>query len=134
MAGTDGVKYPFLCKAERRGDLRKDSRMMMFGVMVNQLLEQHPDAHRRNLHLVTFNVVILQDRVRPNVHVHVLCLICRATSAGGGHTWSQDGGKVERETERYGFGDVPLDQPPSLHSRIPSREGGHSRCHQKQIH
>merc|ERR1719421_926362 len=40
--GNDGREYPFLCKAERRGDLRKDSRMMEFGVMVNQLLQKHP--------------------------------------------------------------------------------------------
>jgi len=57
----DGREYPFLCKAERRGDLRKDSRMMLFGTMVNQLLEQNPDARRRNLRLITFNVVILQE-------------------------------------------------------------------------
>lgn len=59
--GNDGREYPFLVKAERRGDLRKDSRMMMFGTMVNQLLDQNPDARRRNLCLVTFNVVILQE-------------------------------------------------------------------------
>ncbi|CAE7339383.1 rad3 [Symbiodinium sp. KB8] len=36
--GSDGQQYPFLCKAEKRGDLRKDSRLMEFAVMVNQLL------------------------------------------------------------------------------------------------
>merc|ERR1719491_996306 len=59
--GTDGKEYPFLCKAERRGDLRKDSRMMEFGVMVNQLLQKHPDARRRNLEVPTFNVVIFSE-------------------------------------------------------------------------
>lgn len=59
--GNDGREYPFLCMAERRGDLRKDSRMMEFGVMVNQLLQKHPDARRRNLEVRTFNVVIFSE-------------------------------------------------------------------------
>nr|QDO16365.1 serine/threonine-protein kinase ATR [Lingulodinium polyedra] len=59
--GNDGKLYPFLCKAERRGDLRKDSRMMQFGVMVNQLLQKNPDARRRNLEVQTFNVVIFAE-------------------------------------------------------------------------
>merc|ERR1719502_764657 len=59
--GNDGREYPFLCKAERRGDLRKDSRMMEFGVMVNQLLQQHPEARRRELEVRTFNVVIFAE-------------------------------------------------------------------------
>mmetsp|Transcript_49692 Transcript_49692/g.89243 ORF Transcript_49692/g.89243 Transcript_49692/m.89243 type:complete len:2221 (+) Transcript_49692:337-6999(+) len=60
--GSDGRHYPFLCKAERRGDLRKDSRMMEFSVMVNQLLAKNPDARRRNLEVRTFNVVILSEK------------------------------------------------------------------------
>jgi len=59
--GEDGREYPFLCKCERRGDLRKDSRMMEFGVMVNQLLQRNPDARRRNLEVRTFHVVIFQE-------------------------------------------------------------------------
>jgi len=59
--GTDGRSYPFLCKAERRGDLRKDSRMMQFGVMVNQLLQKNPDARRRSMEVQTFNVVIFAE-------------------------------------------------------------------------
>jgi len=59
--GTDGKMYAFLCKAERRGDLRKDSRMMQFGVMVNQLLQKNPDARRRNMEVQTFNVVIFAE-------------------------------------------------------------------------
>jgi serine/threonine-protein kinase ATR len=59
--GNDGREYPFLCKAERRGDLRKDARMMEFGVMVNQLLQNHPDARRWNLEVRTFNVVIFTE-------------------------------------------------------------------------
>eukprot|EP00421_Protoceratium_reticulatum_P022650 CAMPEP_0168396544 /NCGR_PEP_ID=MMETSP0228-20121227/20605_1 /TAXON_ID=133427 /ORGANISM="Protoceratium reticulatum, Strain CCCM 535 (=CCMP 1889)" /LENGTH=712 /DNA_ID=CAMNT_0008409993 /DNA_START=54 /DNA_END=2189 /DNA_ORIENTATION=+ len=60
--GNDGKLYPFLCKAERRGDLRKDARMMQFGAMVNQLLQKNPDARRRNLEVQTFNVVIFTER------------------------------------------------------------------------
>jgi len=59
--GDDGRSYPFLCKSEKRGDLRKDSRMMEFGLMVNQLLQKNPDARRRNLGIRTFNVVILME-------------------------------------------------------------------------
>lgn len=35
--------------------------MMEFGVMVNQLLQKHPDARRRNLEVRTFNVVIFAE-------------------------------------------------------------------------
>lgn len=61
FVGSDGRSYPFLCKAERRGDLRKDSRMMELGVMVNQLLLKNPDARCKNLEVKTFNVVILSE-------------------------------------------------------------------------
>eukprot|EP00439_Symbiodinium_sp_Y106_P079775 s250_g18.t1 len=60
--GSDGQQYPFLCKAEKRGDLRKDSRLMEFAVMVNQLLAKSPDANRRNLEVRTFQVVILSEK------------------------------------------------------------------------
>nr|QDO16497.1 serine/threonine-protein kinase ATR [Crypthecodinium cohnii] len=62
FVGEDGQHYPFLCKMERKGDLRKDGRMMMFGCMLNQLLEQSSAARKRNLQLVTFNVVILEEK------------------------------------------------------------------------
>ncbi|CAJ1461275.1 unnamed protein product [Effrenium voratum] len=60
--GVDGRSYPFLCKAEKRGDLRKDSRLMEFATMVNQLLAKSPDANRRNLAVRTFQVVILSEK------------------------------------------------------------------------
>lgn len=60
--GTDGRHYPFLCKAEKRGDLRKDSRLMEFAAMVNQLLAKSPDANRRNLEVRTFHVVIISEK------------------------------------------------------------------------
>eukprot|EP00929_Paragymnodinium_shiwhaense_P055457 TRINITY_DN27782_c0_g2_i2.p1 TRINITY_DN27782_c0_g2~~TRINITY_DN27782_c0_g2_i2.p1 ORF type:complete len:1767 (+),score=455.48 TRINITY_DN27782_c0_g2_i2:361-5301(+) len=59
--GTDGRQYPFLCKAERRGDLRKDSRMMELGAMVNRMLQRNPETSRRNLEVRTFNVVIFNE-------------------------------------------------------------------------
>ncbi|CAK8988792.1 unnamed protein product, partial [Durusdinium trenchii] len=62
FVGTDGRHYPFLCKAEKRGDLRKDSRLMEFAVMVNQLLAKSSDANRRNLSVRTFHVVILSEK------------------------------------------------------------------------
>eukprot|EP00435_Cladocopium_sp_Y103_P066163 s137_g28.t1 len=60
--GSDGRQYPFLCKAEKRGDLRKDSRLMEFAAMVNQLLAKSPDANRRNLAVRTFHVVIISEK------------------------------------------------------------------------
>lgn len=36
MLSKSGRSHTFLCKAEKRGDLRKDSRMMEFNTMVNR--------------------------------------------------------------------------------------------------
>eukprot|EP00928_Gymnodinium_smaydae_P017238 TRINITY_DN16595_c0_g1_i1.p1 TRINITY_DN16595_c0_g1~~TRINITY_DN16595_c0_g1_i1.p1 ORF type:complete len:1979 (+),score=374.06 TRINITY_DN16595_c0_g1_i1:1109-7045(+) len=61
FVGSDGRNYPFLCKAERRGDLRKDARLMEFAVMINQLLQRNPETRRRNLEVRTFHVVIFAE-------------------------------------------------------------------------
>lgn len=34
--GSDGKKYNFLCKTERKGDLRKDARLMETNSLVNR--------------------------------------------------------------------------------------------------
>ncbi len=34
--GSDGNRYHFLCKMERKGDLRKDSRLMECCTVVNR--------------------------------------------------------------------------------------------------
>lgn len=44
IVGTDGRRYAFLCKTERRGDLRKDARMMEVATLLNRLLGK--DASR----------------------------------------------------------------------------------------
>ena len=36
VLGSDGVKYNFLCKQERKGDLRKDARLMETNALVNR--------------------------------------------------------------------------------------------------
>ena len=61
MYGTDGLPYNFLCKNEKHGDLRKDSRMMEFGTVVNRLLGKDPQARRRKLRLRTFAVTCLNE-------------------------------------------------------------------------
>ena len=45
--GTDGRKYPFLCKPH--DDLRKDARLMDFNSMINKLLKSASESRRRQL-------------------------------------------------------------------------------------
>jgi len=45
--GTDGKKYPFLCKPH--DDLRKDARLMDFNAMINKLLKSASESRRRQL-------------------------------------------------------------------------------------
>jgi serine/threonine-protein kinase ATR len=45
--GTDGKKYPFLCKP--KDDLRKDARLMDFNAMINKLLKSASESRRRQL-------------------------------------------------------------------------------------
>jgi len=61
VIGNDGKMYPFLCKAERRGDLRKDSKMMEFSGVINRLLHKDPEGRRRKLRLRTYRVVCLSE-------------------------------------------------------------------------
>lgn len=61
VIGNDGKTYPFLCKAERRGDLRKDARMMEFNSVVNRLLQKDPEGRKRKLRLRTYAVVCLSE-------------------------------------------------------------------------
>ena len=50
--GTDGKKYPMLCKP--KDDLRKDNRLMEFNGIVNRCLQHDPESRRRHLHIRTF--------------------------------------------------------------------------------
>ena len=50
MVGDDGKTYPFLVKSERRGDLRKDSKMVEISEVINRLLHKDP----RGVDVVSF--------------------------------------------------------------------------------
>lgn len=61
MLASDGKYYPFLCKREKTGDLRKDARMMEFNNMINKFLQKDTDARKRKLRLRTYAVVCLNE-------------------------------------------------------------------------
>ncbi|ETP04237.1 hypothetical protein F441_18933, partial [Phytophthora nicotianae CJ01A1] len=61
VLGTDGLLYPFLCKREKNGDLRKDARMMEFNSMINRLLQKDREGRKRKLRLRTYAVVCLNE-------------------------------------------------------------------------
>ncbi|CAH0522317.1 unnamed protein product [Peronospora belbahrii] len=61
VLGTDGRLYPFLCKREKTGDLRKDARMMEFNSMINKLLQKDREGRKRKLRLRTYAVVCLNE-------------------------------------------------------------------------
>jgi serine/threonine-protein kinase ATR len=55
--GSDGIRRPFLCKREERGDMRKNSRLMEFASVINRLFLQDPESRRRSkLKLQTYGV------------------------------------------------------------------------------
>ena len=54
VVGDDGKTYPFLVKSERRGDLRKDSKMVEISEVINRLLHKDPEGRRRKLRLRTW--------------------------------------------------------------------------------
>ena len=53
--------YSFLCKQEKKGDLRKDARMMECASLINRLLSKNSEGRRRNLSLRTFAVITLKE-------------------------------------------------------------------------
>jgi len=59
IMGSDGKVYPFLCKP--KDDLRKDARLMEFNSMINKLLKKDSESRRRNLHIRTYAVVVLNE-------------------------------------------------------------------------
>ena len=61
MIASDGSRYHFRCKIERKGDLRKDARMMEFNSMVNRLLLADMEGRKRKLRLRTYTVVCLNE-------------------------------------------------------------------------
>ena len=59
--GSDGRRYAFLCKMERRGDLRKDARMMETAALLNRFLGKDSEGRKRGLRLRTYMVVCLNE-------------------------------------------------------------------------
>ncbi|KAK4688808.1 hypothetical protein P7C73_g1302, partial [Tremellales sp. Uapishka_1] len=57
--GSDGKKYPFLCKPN--DDLRKDARLMDFNAMINKLLKSASESRRRQLYIRTYAVMPLNE-------------------------------------------------------------------------
>ncbi|KAG5187220.1 kinase-like domain-containing protein [Tribonema minus] len=56
-----GETLNFLCKQERKGDLRKDGRLMEVNGMVNRLLQRCPAGRQRRLRLRTYAVLCLNE-------------------------------------------------------------------------
>jgi len=61
LLASDGHVYPFLCKREDAGDMRKDARMMDLLNVVNRLLAKTADAQQRRLVLRTYAVLPLNE-------------------------------------------------------------------------
>ena len=55
--GSDGVKYPFLCKP--KDDLRKDARMIELMTAANRMLHKSSNCRRRKLGVRCYAVVPL---------------------------------------------------------------------------
>ena len=49
-----GNEFYFLCKQERKGDLRKDLRMMEYVSIINHMLASDSEGQLRHLQLNTF--------------------------------------------------------------------------------
>ena len=50
----NGEEYNFLCKQEKKGDLRKDLRVMEYISIVNRVLSQDDEGKEKHLQLNTF--------------------------------------------------------------------------------
>lgn len=57
--GTDGKRYPFLCKPH--DDLRKDARLMDLNSMINKFLNSASESRRRHLYVRTYAVMPLNE-------------------------------------------------------------------------
>lgn len=61
LIGNDGKHYRFLVKQETSGDMRKDSRLVEFIIVLNRLLSKDPISWRRDLELKTYAVLPLTE-------------------------------------------------------------------------
>lgn len=59
IMGSDGRLYHFLCKP--KDDLRKDSRLLEFFSVVNQLFDKDPPSRKRDLRIKTYCVTPLNE-------------------------------------------------------------------------
>ncbi|KAI0068558.1 hypothetical protein BV25DRAFT_1792048 [Artomyces pyxidatus] len=59
IIGSDRETYMFLGKP--KDDLRKDARLMDFNAIINKLLKANSDSRRRQLHIITYGVVTLNE-------------------------------------------------------------------------
>jgi serine/threonine-protein kinase ATR len=59
--GSDGLDYRFLCKEERRGDLKRDKRVMEFGHLINESLKGSAEARMRGLSITAYQVNALSE-------------------------------------------------------------------------
>ena len=54
FSNSRGDRYFFLCKQERKGDLRKDLRVMEYITIVNRILAADSQGEEKHLQLCTF--------------------------------------------------------------------------------
>lgn len=59
MYGSDGAKHQFLLKGHE--DLRQDERVMQLFVLINALLKNDPETHKRHLTIERFSVIPLSQ-------------------------------------------------------------------------
>ncbi|OWB56053.1 kinase activity protein [[Candida] boidinii] len=59
IIGTDGRRYSLLCKPH--DDLRKDAKLMEFTTVVNRLLKTNPESEKRQLEILSYAVVPLNE-------------------------------------------------------------------------
>ncbi|KAK8792252.1 hypothetical protein WA171_002504 [Blastocystis sp. BT1] len=57
-----GEEYLFLCKQERKGDLRKDLRVMEYVSILNHILVEDREGQEHHLQLTTWCVTILNEK------------------------------------------------------------------------
>ncbi|GMK55487.1 hypothetical protein CspeluHIS016_0205430 [Cutaneotrichosporon spelunceum] len=71
--GSDGKRYPFLCKPH--DDLRKDARLMDMNSMLNKFLKSTSESRRRHLYIRTYAVMPLNEEcglIEWVAHTHAL--------------------------------------------------------------
>jgi hypothetical protein len=94
VIGSDGIKYPFLCKA--KDDPKKDIRMMEIVNRMNLLFQQDPESRKRHYRLRGYVVAALGDDYALIEWVSHQCALRRAVD----DAYSVDGTGVRTATVR----------------------------------